>query len=688
MLLQGAFKFLVICFFLHLGFCALAQKHEPDLSKEPYYTNLKKALKNAEKVYMLRLCDQKLTEFPADIAKLTNLMVLYLDSNEIKTIPSFIKDLKKLRFISMTDNQITELPPELFELSDLRFIYLNNNKIEGISSKIGDLFNLQNLTLHNNKIKEVPLEIGNLRDLRLLDLSMNQLKKIPDEFSRLGKMQRLSLAYNQLRKLPPHFHEMRELKTLYLSGNEFTKLDSNLFSLTTLEVLALDSNQLSTLPNSLGRTYSLQKLYLEKNKFDSIPAAIGSLYELITLNIEDNPIKYLPPSLKDLRGLKRLYINKLDVKPMPAVLFDMNRNGTEIKGLETKDFFEVRILTSRAKNKKLTENYAEAVPIFEEVLKKDTNNVDALAMMAACCVELGEYEKAATACKKALTKDPSVETLNELQVTLSNAQNKTNKSTNADLVFEEKIKADPKNVKPLVEYAKYLYLQQKFKRSIGELEKAFKLDPNYAELNFYLAINHLSLKQDDPFVLPILRYIVMEPGSRKATTVFPFMLTRMGMKTGIESKKGSRKYYDSYVVRDEDGRVIYKTDNPKTDQMAAMLSDLVVGLLKNSEAKDDSTKAIMEIVAKAIDQNNVEKLKNKLEKMCETVSDSIPREERVTWDLLIPYYKAMTREGYTETFSYIINAARMEEDYITKWLRENAAKVKAFYDWDKKYKWQ
>jgi Leucine-rich repeat (LRR) protein len=74
------------------------EEEDIKIDDEPVYTNLSKALRNADKVYKLSLTNKEFDEFPIDILKLKQLRVLTLDSNKIASIPQEIGTLEHLRF--------------------------------------------------------------------------------------------------------------------------------------------------------------------------------------------------------------------------------------------------------------------------------------------------------------------------------------------------------------------------------------------------------------------------------------------------------------------------------------------------------------------------------------------------------------------------------------------------------------
>lgn len=96
----------------------------------------------------LNLSGLGLEEIPKEVFEMTNLSVLYLNSNKLKT-----------------------LPDELFSLTRLMILGINSNEITSIPPSIGNLKGLDELYAANNKIQSLPKEIGKLRDAILLSMS-------------------------------------------------------------------------------------------------------------------------------------------------------------------------------------------------------------------------------------------------------------------------------------------------------------------------------------------------------------------------------------------------------------------------------------------------------------------------------------------------------------------------------------
>ena len=107
--------------------------------------------------------------------------------------------------------------------SHITNLFLNNNQIETLPDEIGNLENLQVLALENNKIKALPDSICKLKKLKTLFLHKNKLTKLPNGLSQLKELQKLTLHTNGFVRLPAIFHFFTHLKEISLQW--FSYLD-------------------------------------------------------------------------------------------------------------------------------------------------------------------------------------------------------------------------------------------------------------------------------------------------------------------------------------------------------------------------------------------------------------------------------------------------------------------------------
>jgi hypothetical protein len=67
-------------------------------------------------------------------------------------IPRTSAKLTKLTRLYLNNNQLTSLPPEIGKLTNLTELYLNNNQLTSLPPEIGKLTNLKDLTLWRNQL--------------------------------------------------------------------------------------------------------------------------------------------------------------------------------------------------------------------------------------------------------------------------------------------------------------------------------------------------------------------------------------------------------------------------------------------------------------------------------------------------------------------------------------------------------
>ena len=140
-------------------------------------TNIQEALKDTANTLKLDLSKQRLSEFPKDIRKLTNLQYLDLSKNKITDIPAWIGELKDLQFLILSKNKIDSLRYQIGELTQLKYLIINRSNLETLPHTIGKLKELQTLDLWGNNISSYPYELkyisDNLKTLDLRDVLVN-----------------------------------------------------------------------------------------------------------------------------------------------------------------------------------------------------------------------------------------------------------------------------------------------------------------------------------------------------------------------------------------------------------------------------------------------------------------------------------------------------------------------------------
>jgi Leucine-rich repeat (LRR) protein len=121
---------------------------------------------------------------------LRNLTNLWLDHNQLTSIPPEIGQLRNLTELSLGNNQLSSIPPEIGQLRNLTNLWLDHNQLTSIPPEIGQLTNLTALLFGINRLTSIPPEIGQLINLTNLRLDNNPIENIPLNVARLLNRQR------------------------------------------------------------------------------------------------------------------------------------------------------------------------------------------------------------------------------------------------------------------------------------------------------------------------------------------------------------------------------------------------------------------------------------------------------------------------------------------------------------------
>jgi len=174
----------------------------------------------------IRLENNLITKFPYVLLQMPNIVKLYLQANEIDSIPDDIGyKMPNLEIINMDDNNLTELP-----------------------SSIGYLTKLIELSLEANELIYLPPEIGNCTNLTSLYIGLNMLRKLPDTLKNLFRLKYLDISYNHSIEIPDIiFTTATSIKRLAMYEVDAISIPLSIFNLPLLEELDISKNCISLL---------------------------------------------------------------------------------------------------------------------------------------------------------------------------------------------------------------------------------------------------------------------------------------------------------------------------------------------------------------------------------------------------------------------------------------------------------
>lgn len=200
----------LLLFFL-LPLFTLGQRNE-----EEAFAKIREALEDPDAVTELDLSDYNINYLPPEIGLFTNLEKLWLQKNNLSSIPNSIGELKKLTHLSLEHNDLDELPEEFWQLSGLEKLWLSHNRLDFLDADLGNLVNLQWLICDGNPIYQIPGTVGKLSELEEFWLQSTELRSLPESITSLSGLKKLMLRGNPLEQMPVALHDLVSLEILDL----------------------------------------------------------------------------------------------------------------------------------------------------------------------------------------------------------------------------------------------------------------------------------------------------------------------------------------------------------------------------------------------------------------------------------------------------------------------------------------
>ena len=105
------------------------------------------------------------------------------------SIPKEVFKLNRLELLSIYVEDLTELPKEIGNLNNLEWLTIECPNLKELPKEIGNLNNLKWLTIKCPNLKELPKEIGNLNNLKWLTIECPNLKELPKEIWNLSEFE-------------------------------------------------------------------------------------------------------------------------------------------------------------------------------------------------------------------------------------------------------------------------------------------------------------------------------------------------------------------------------------------------------------------------------------------------------------------------------------------------------------------
>uniref|UniRef100_A0A8C6R0B9 Leucine-rich repeats and immunoglobulin-like domains 1 n=1 Tax=Nannospalax galili TaxID=1026970 RepID=A0A8C6R0B9_NANGA len=287
----------------------------------------------------LNLSYNKLSEVDsAGFEDLTTLQEVYLNNNELTTIPSLgaaSTQVVSLFFLVMINDavgisqiQLGLVPPTATAFSLLNHSSnLASNRISTLESGAFDGLSRSLLTLRlsKNRITQLPVKAFKLPRLTQLDLNRNRIRLIEGlTFQGLDSLEVLKLQRNNISRLTDGaFWGLSKMHVLHLEYNSLVEVNSgSLYGLTALQQLHLSNNSISRIQRD-GWSFcqKLHELILSFNNLTRLDEeSLAELSSLSILRLSHNAISHISEGA--FKGLKSLRVLDLDHNEISGTIED------------------------------------------------------------------------------------------------------------------------------------------------------------------------------------------------------------------------------------------------------------------------------------------------------------------------------------------------------------------------------
>jgi len=149
---------------------------------------------------ILTLDDNLLSDLPADLAKCQQLGTLSLSKNSFISLPEVLWRLGSLRILDLSYNHIKDLS-RIGELTNLQVLSVAHNKIKTLPQSIGQLKWLVKLDISNNKLTTLPEAINGLDSVKSLYMHGNEISSVGLSDKNCQKLEKVSVSSLELIEL-------------------------------------------------------------------------------------------------------------------------------------------------------------------------------------------------------------------------------------------------------------------------------------------------------------------------------------------------------------------------------------------------------------------------------------------------------------------------------------------------------
>ena len=282
-------------------------------------------------ITQLYLENNRLTDVPREIGKLTGLYSLYIAGNPISTFDEEVLSnvSTHLSTISFGSKELEEWPKGIGLLHKTFEMTLQDSAFEVIPDDAFENFtSLYYFTLISTNLRSLPVSMQKT-NLFKLQMDNNQNLKAdgfkPEAFRHLSELRQFYINNGSLETLPPIFKDLSVLAVFDITNTPLKSIDDKVFpknfSNIFFEFQSINS-LFESVPPILSKTKSLSNVFLQNNKITYINETdFAGLNQLFYLRLSGNPIKGISDSaFKHNQKLYQVLLDNTELTTIPKAL--------------------------------------------------------------------------------------------------------------------------------------------------------------------------------------------------------------------------------------------------------------------------------------------------------------------------------------------------------------------------------
>lgn len=306
-------------------------------------------------------------------------------------------------------------------------------------------------------------------------------------------------------------------------------------------------------------------------------------------------------------------------------------------------------------------DYDGAIRKYEEALKENPDNVEALYEMGFSYSSKGDYRKSLeTAYRGARYKS---QLLPDFYMQIGNRLDDLGDSKKAIEIYKAGIKISPDAAMLYYNLAVTYIRIGKPEDARKSIKRSLSINPTYASSHLFLGELYYKGGYKTPALLATSHFLVLEPNSERSLSAYKVVLKLLQGGVSAGDKPG-----DTIITLDFSA----KKDEGDFDAI-----DLAMGLTKAGDSLEENK-------GKTKAQLAVEQLDTYLAILSEL--DQKENKSKFVWQYYVPYFSEMKKRNYVEPFYYYISRSSNDPE-VQKWLDGNFRKVNEFLSWSKQFKW-